>query len=81
MKHLSERILQGVTTFIERLDYEDESWTRQWRNESDAYLAGHWLRQPGGDSWTLPVSIVAGIKDGLRADDPKAMELADQPGR
>jgi hypothetical protein len=81
MKHLSERILQGITTFIERLDYEDGSWTRQWRDGSNAYLAGHWLRQPGSDSYSLPVPVITGIKNGLRADDPKAKKLTDQPGR
>jgi hypothetical protein len=69
-----------MTTLIERLDYEDGSWTGQWRNGSHAHWGGHWLRQHGLDSWNLPAPVVAGIRNGLRADDPKAKELPDEQG-
>ena len=73
---MAERFLQSLMTFVECLDLQDKSWTRQWMQEGKEYLKGHWLRQPGGNSWTLPKPIVAEIKhSGIRADDARVEEL------
>ena len=61
---------------MENLDAGDANWTSHWKEHHQDYLAGHWFRKPGGDSWTLPIDIVAGIKSkGLRADDPSVILL------
>lgn len=39
-----------------------------WKEEFPIYAAGHFWKRPGGDSWSLPLSVVGGIKGGLRAD-------------
>jgi hypothetical protein len=42
-----------------------------WKQEFLTYAKGHFWKRPGGDSWTLPIAVVGGIKSGLRADAKK----------
>ena len=73
--------MTSLTTFVEGLDTADPAWTKNWKDNHEKYLTGHWLKQPGGDSWSLPVSIVGGIKNGLRRDSPEATKLMNEAGR
>lgn len=77
---MAERVLDSLAVFVEQLDLGAEpAWTEVWKNHSEDYLKGHWLRRPGGDSWSLPKSIVGEIKhSGLRADDSRAEEVWNQ---
>ncbi len=74
--YMTERFAQSLKSLVERLDIKDGNWAEHWKENKDEYLKGHWMRQPGGDSWTIPKSVVEAIKgSGLRADDPKVKAL------
>ena len=81
MSYLTDRLMKSLTAFVEGLDAADPGWTTKWRDDHEKYLAGHWLKQPGGDSWSLPVSVVGGIKNGLRRDSPDVAKYMDEGGR
>jgi hypothetical protein len=81
MTYLKSRMVDSLAEFVRRLDLQDKTWTQQWRDKHDKYMVGHWMRQPGSNSWSLPVSIVGGIKGGLRADDPNVSTIWNQRQR
>jgi len=75
-EYMTNRFLESLKTLIERLDMQNPSWTQLWEQKREDYLKGHWLRQAGSDSWSLPKKIVGEIKhSGLRADDPRVEDL------